>query len=153
MKRFMVCIAAAAVLSSVVPSVAIAEVNEITIAQQYGIAYLQFLVMQRDKLIEKHAKANGLGDVSVTWRKFAGSNVMYDAVFSGDLQIASGGLTPLLTVWAQTATNYKVRGIAAMNTMPLLLNLPARQLEWRSRRSRRNRSIPADSRSFAVNKR
>lgn len=122
MKRFMVCIAAAAVLSSVVPSVAIAEVNEITIAQQYGIAYLQFLVMQRDKLIEKHAKANGLGDVSVTWRKFAGSNVMYDAVFSGDLQFASGGLTPLLTVWAQTATNYKVRGIAAMNTMPLLLN-------------------------------
>ena len=91
MKRFMVCIAAAAVLSSVVPSVAIAEVNEITIAQQYGIAYLQFLVMQRDKLIEKHAKANGLGDVSVTWRKFAGSNVMYDAVFSGNLSSPPGG--------------------------------------------------------------
>ena len=122
MKRFMICTAAAAVLSNAVLSVAIAEVNEVTIAQQYGIAYLQFLVMQRDNLIEKHAKANGLGDVTVVWRRFAGSNVMYDAVFSGDLQFASGGLTPLLTVWAQTATNYKVRGIAAMNTMPLLLN-------------------------------
>lgn len=122
MKRFLLCTAAVAILSSVASSAVLAEVTELTIAQQYGMAYLQFLVMQRDKLIEKHIKSEGLGDITVTWRKFAGSNVMYDAVFSGDLQIASGGLTPLLTAWAQTATNYKVHGIAAMNTMPLLLN-------------------------------
>jgi len=120
--RLIACIVTAVVLWGTAATHAVAEVSEITIAQQYGIAYLQFLVMQRDKLIEKHAKANGLGDVKVSWRKFAGSNVMYDAVFSGDLQIASGGLTPLLTVWSQTAANFKVHGIAAMNTMPLLLN-------------------------------
>jgi NitT/TauT family transport system substrate-binding protein len=47
---------------------------------------------------------------------------MYDAVLSGDLQIASGGLTPLITIWARTRDNYKAHGLAAMNAMPLLLN-------------------------------
>jgi NitT/TauT family transport system substrate-binding protein len=99
-----------------------AEMSSITVAQQYGLAYIQFYVMRRDKLIEKQLAKNGLPDVSVSWRKFAGSNVMYDAVFSGNLQIASGGLTPLLTVWDKTRSNFKAHGIAAMNTMPLLLN-------------------------------
>ncbi|HWD17458.1 MAG TPA: ABC transporter substrate-binding protein [Casimicrobiaceae bacterium] len=104
------------------PGAARAEPSEITIAQQYGMAYLQFLVMQRDHLIAKHAKAAGLGDVKVTWHKFSASNIMYDAVLSGDLQIASGGLTALITVWARTRDNSKVHGLAAMNSMPLLLN-------------------------------
>ena len=104
------------------PAITRAEVGEITIAQQYGMAYLQFLVMQRDHLIVKHAKAAGLGDVKVTWHKFSASNIMYDAVLSGDLQIASGGLTPLITIWARTRDNYKAHGLAAMNAMPLLLN-------------------------------
>jgi NitT/TauT family transport system substrate-binding protein len=104
------------------PGVSAAEVSEITIAQQYGMAYLQFLVKQRDNLVAKHAKAAGLGDVKVTWHKFSASNIMYDAVLSGDLQIASGGLTALITVWARTRDNFKVHGLAAMNSMPLLLN-------------------------------
>jgi NitT/TauT family transport system substrate-binding protein len=104
------------------PTAALAEIGEVTIAQQYGIAYLQFLVMQRDGLIEKRLAKAGLTDTKVTWRKFAGSNVMYDAVFAGDLQIASGGLTPLLTVWDKTRATFRIRGMAAMNSMPLLLN-------------------------------
>jgi NitT/TauT family transport system substrate-binding protein len=110
------------VLLAAHPALARAEVGEITIAQQYGMAYLQFLVMQRDNLVVKHAKAAGLGDVKVTWHKFSASNIMYDAVLSGDLQIASGGLTPLITIWARTRDNYKAHGLAAMNAMPLLLN-------------------------------
>lgn len=121
MKRF-ISLSAMLILLAAHPGVTRAEVSEITIAQQYGMAYLQFLVMQRDHLIVKHAKAAGLGDVKVTWHKFSASNIMYDAVLSGDLQIASGGLTPLITIWARTRDNYKAHGLAAMNAMPLLLN-------------------------------
>ena len=121
MKRFL-SLSAVFVAFVALPAVSRAEVGEITIAQQYGMAYLQFLVMQRDHLIVKHAKAAGLGDVKVTWHKFSASNIMYDAVLSGDLQIASGGLTPLITIWARTRDNYKAHGLAAMNAMPLLLN-------------------------------
>lgn len=121
MKRFLL-LSALMIVVATHPRLVRAEVSEITIAEQYGMAYLQFLVMQRDHLVAKHAKAAGLGDIKVTWHKFSASNVMYDAVLSGDLQIASGGLTPLITIWARTRDNYKVHGLAAMNSMPLLLN-------------------------------
>lgn len=101
---------------------AAAEVSEIRIAQQYGIGYLPLMIMEDGKLLEKHAKAAGLGDLKVTWSKFAGGNVMNDALLSGDLQFASGGVTPLITLWAKTRGNLDVKAVTAMNSMPLYLN-------------------------------
>lgn len=99
-----------------------AEVNKIGIAQQYGISYLPLMIMEENKLLEKEAKAAGLGDVTVQWAKFAGGNVMNDALLSGDLHFASGGLGPFITLWAKTKDNIGVKAAAAMNSMPLLLN-------------------------------
>src|SRR4051812_4093066 len=99
-----------------------AEISEVHIAQQYGISYLPLMVMEENKLLEKAAKADGLGDIKVTWSKFAGGNVMNDALLSGDLQFASGGLGPLVTLWAKTRDNIGVKAVYAMNSMPLLLN-------------------------------
>ena len=97
------------------------ELSEINIAQQYGIGYLSLMVMEDQKLIEKHAKAAGL-DVKVNWAKFAGGNVMNDALLSNSLQIASGGVGPMITMWTRTRGNLDVKGIAALNSMPLYLN-------------------------------
>ena len=110
-----------AVLSMAPLASAIAEVSEIGIAQQYGISYLPLMLMQEEKLLEKEAKAAGLGDVKVTWAKFAGGNVMNDALLSGDLQFASGGLGPFITLWAKTKGNIDVKAVGAMNSMPLML--------------------------------
>ncbi|HZQ60265.1 MAG TPA: ABC transporter substrate-binding protein [Casimicrobiaceae bacterium] len=98
-----------------------AEMSEIKVAQQYGIGYLPLIVMEEQKLIEKHAKAAGV-DVKVSWAKFAGGNVMNDALLSNSLQFASGGVGPLVTLWARTRGNLDVKGVAAINSMPLLLN-------------------------------
>lgn len=103
-------------------SASAAELSEITVAQQYGIAYLQLIVMQKDKLLEKQLKAQGLKHVKITWNKFSSSAAMVDAVLSGHLQFATGGLTPLITVWDKTRGSYDVKGICAMNAMPLYLN-------------------------------
>lgn len=100
---------------------AAAEVKEVNIAQQYGISYLPLMVMEEQKLLEKQAKADGLGDIEVKWSKFAGGNVMNDAMLSGDLQFASGGVGPFLTLWSKTKSNIGVKAVAAMNSMPLLL--------------------------------
>ena len=102
--------------------VARADTNELRIAQQYGFSYLQLMYMQHDRLIEKHAKAAGLGDVKVTWAKFAAGNVMNDALLSGSLDIASGGLAPPIILWDKTRDGLDVRMIAAMVTAPLYLN-------------------------------
>ena len=97
-----------------------AELNEIRIAQQYGISYLPTLIMENQKLVEKHAKAAGLDDVKVTWAQFAGANVMNDALLSGTLDIASAGASPAIIMWAKTHGEVKL--VAAMNSMPNLLN-------------------------------
>jgi NitT/TauT family transport system substrate-binding protein len=98
-----------------------AELSEIHVAQQYGIGYLPLMIMEEQKLIEKYAKATGI-DVSVSWAKFAGGNVMNDALLSNSLQFASGGVGPFLTLWARTRGNLDVKAISAINSMPLFLN-------------------------------
>jgi NitT/TauT family transport system substrate-binding protein len=104
------------------PQIARAELTEIKIAQQYGIGYLPLMLMEEQKLVEKHAKANGIPDLKVGWAKFAGGNVMNDALLSNSLQFASGGVAPLVTLWARTRGNLDVKAVAAIDSMPLLLN-------------------------------
>ena len=98
-----------------------AEMSEINVAQQYGISYLPLMIMEDQKLIEKHAKAAGI-DVKVGWAKFAGGNVMNDALLSDSLQFASGGVGPFVTLWAKTRGNLDVKAVGAINSMPLYLN-------------------------------
>jgi len=116
-RRLVVLALATAMLSPA----AYAELAEINVAQQYGIGYLSLMVMEEQKLIEKHAKAAGL-DVKVGWAKFAGGNVMNDALLSGSLQFASGGVGPFVTLWSRTKGNLDVKAVSAINSMPLYLN-------------------------------
>jgi NitT/TauT family transport system substrate-binding protein len=104
------------------PPLARAEVTEIKVAEQYGISYLPLMLMEEQKLIEKHAKANGIPELKVGWAKFAGGNVMNDALLSNSLQFASGGVAPFVTLWARTRGNLDVKAVAAINSMPMLLN-------------------------------
>src|SRR5690349_19433739 len=114
-------IATALVAAVALAGAARAEMSEIKVAQQYGISYLPLMIMEEQKLIEKYAKEEGL-DVKVGWAKFAGGNVMNDALLSDSLQFASGGVGPMVTLWARTRGNLDVKGVAAINSMPLFLN-------------------------------
>ncbi len=99
-----------------------ADVSELRIARQYGIGYLQMMVMEHDKLIEKEASARGLGDVSIAWSTFADGTGASDAILSGNLDFAAGGLGSFITLWDRTRNGLGVRGVAALNSMPMLLN-------------------------------
>ncbi len=98
-----------------------AEVNTVRIARNFGTAYLQLMIMQNQSLIEKHAKAMGLGDVKVEWAQFAAGAHMNDALLAGKLDIASGGVPPFLTLWSRTQDNLNVKGITTLCSMPLYL--------------------------------
>jgi NitT/TauT family transport system substrate-binding protein len=110
---------AAACAFAAIPA-AHAELGEIHVSRQYGISYLPLMIMEDQKLIEKHAKATGI-DVKVGWSKFASGAVMNDALLSGNLQFASGGVGPFTTLWAKTRGNLDVKAVAAINSMPLFL--------------------------------
>jgi NitT/TauT family transport system substrate-binding protein len=108
-----------AMLATLAP--AKAEVNELKIGKQYGLPYIQFVIMEDQKLIEKHAKAQGLGDVKVEWATLGGPAQLNDGIISGAIDIAGVGLPNLITMWEKTRSNVKVRAIAGLNFMPLIL--------------------------------
>jgi NitT/TauT family transport system substrate-binding protein len=111
---------AIAALSLALLPAAHAEMSEIHVSRQYGISYLPLMIMEDQKLIAKHAKASGI-DVKVNWSKFASGAVMNDALLSGNLQFASGGVGPFTTLWAKTRGNLAVKATSAINSMPLFL--------------------------------
>lgn len=101
---------------------ALAETDTIRIAQQFGIGYLPLQMMREHNLIEKHAEELGLEDVKTEWLQFSGGSAMNDALLSGNLDFASGGVGPLLTIWDRTKGSLDVKGVACLNLMPLYLN-------------------------------
>jgi NitT/TauT family transport system substrate-binding protein len=114
-------IALAAALTLVSATGLRAEVDEITAAQQFGVSFLPMMVMERDKLVEKHAQAAGL-KLKVNWTKVAGPSVMNDGLISGTMHFVAQGAPSLITLWARTKGNVGVKGVSAMTTYPLYLN-------------------------------
>ncbi len=98
------------------------EASEVRIALQYGLAYLPLMVMRQLELIEKHTSATGLGNVRVIWNRYPSGEAMNDALRLGFLDLASGGVVPLLQQWDRTEGSGAVKGVAALATMPLYLN-------------------------------
>lgn len=100
-----------------------ASAQEIRLAQQFSMGYLQLNVMHHQKLIEKHAAALGIPNAKVSWFKFNGPTAVNEALISGNIDIGSGGVPGLLTLWARTkGTPQEVRGISALSSQPFLLN-------------------------------
>ncbi len=108
---------------SIVCRTAGAEVSEVRLAQQFSMGYMQFAIMERNQLIEKHAKAAGLGEIKVFWDRFNGPNFMNDALLAGKVDYVSGGVPGLITLWEKTVgTPLEVRGVSALSSQPFLLN-------------------------------
>jgi NitT/TauT family transport system substrate-binding protein len=112
---------AAALAFALSATTAKAEPRVVRIATQYGISYLPLTIMAEKKLLESEGKKLGL-DLTTEWIRFTGGPPMNEALISGNLDFASGGVGPMVTIWARTQGNLKVKGICAINSMPLYLN-------------------------------
>ena len=107
-------------LATLVARQALAEPSNLTIAKEYGIGYLPYMIMEHNKLIEKRAQALGVKDLSVTWQTFGGSGLMQGAMLAGRLDFASSGVPWFLTMWDKL--NGQVKSPGALDSMPLYLN-------------------------------
>jgi len=120
MHRILTTIVAAGALAAAVQA---ASAQEIRIARQFSMGYLQFNVMEHEKLLEKHAAALGLKDVKIEWSIFNGPDAMNNALISDSVDIVAGGVPGLVTLWARTkGTANEVKGISALSAQPFLLN-------------------------------
>ncbi|MDR0664887.1 MAG: ABC transporter substrate-binding protein [Helicobacteraceae bacterium] len=95
-----------------------AEKSSLVISKQYGLGYLPLIVVEEHKLIEKHAKSAGLGDVKVEWATFGGGSTANDALLSGTADLVSGGVAPFVRLWDKT--NGKVKALASLNDAPIV---------------------------------
>ncbi|HSI57621.1 MAG TPA: ABC transporter substrate-binding protein [Ideonella sp.] len=100
--------------------------GSISIAQQFGVAYLILDVVQDQKLIEKHGKVAGL-EIKVDWNQISGATAMNEALLAGALDVVSAGVPPMLTLWDRTKGKQNVKAVAALGSLPnyLISNNPA----------------------------
>jgi NitT/TauT family transport system substrate-binding protein len=100
-----------------------AEVSEVRIPTGAGgVGFLPLLVMEKHQLIEKHAKEAGITNLRVRWINIGGPSVMNDALLSGSADFITAGPPAFITLWDRTFASAKVKGVAAMSSMPMYLN-------------------------------
>jgi NitT/TauT family transport system substrate-binding protein len=99
-----------------------AELGEIVLAPQFGLAYLPLHVIKNQKLLEKHLAKNGLPNTKVGWAQTTGGAAANEALISGNVHVVSGGVGPLLTIWDKTKGNADVKGIGCFDATALYLN-------------------------------
>jgi len=92
--------------------------SEISVSRQPGILYMPTHIIEKHKLIEKHAAALGVRDASVKWLSFSNGGAQQDALISGGVDIINTGTGQLLLLWDRTKGG--VKGIVASSHQPLL---------------------------------
>jgi NitT/TauT family transport system substrate-binding protein len=107
---------------ALLPLAAKAEVAEINLAQQYGIAFLPLMLMESDHLVEKQVVKQGLPEPQVKWVKTAGPSAMNEAILSGALQYAATGVPSLGLLWDRTKGNLGLKAVAGVTSYSLWLN-------------------------------
>ena len=96
-----------------------AEVSEIRISKQYGLPYLTVVIVEQQRLIEKHAKLMGLGDVKVSWVTIGSGGTSTDSLLAGNLDFVTSGISNMLLLWSRTGG--QVKAVGAVAAVPLLL--------------------------------
>ncbi|MBR1147153.1 ABC transporter substrate-binding protein [Bradyrhizobium sp. AUGA SZCCT0431] len=108
-------------LSTLLPATAaLADTSHVKIGSGFGIHYLPFYVMEKEQLLEKKAAATGLS-LNVTFARFSGGASLNDAILSRAVDIVGAGVGPFSILWDKTRENLKIKAIAAMGDIPLVV--------------------------------
>src|SRR3954469_10887281 len=116
------CVAYAAgalLLSFGLAAPAVAEVEKVLITYQPGLTYMPLILAGKNKLIQKHAAAAGLANLTVDWVLLASGGATVEALVTNNVDVATSGATNLLAAWDRTQG--EVKGLAASGGAPMLL--------------------------------
>src|ERR1044072_838880 len=81
---------------------AMAQQPEIRISRTTTMAYLPLMVVEHEKVLEKHAALAGIPNLKVSVHTFTGPSAQFDALFSGHVDVVAVGSTALIPLWAGT---------------------------------------------------
>lgn len=91
----------------------------IRVARIQGVNFLPMQVMQRRKLVEKHAARLGIPDGVAEWFDFSGGGNATDAMLAGNIDVVNAGPGNLLLLWDRTKGG--VKGIVSNSALPAVL--------------------------------
>jgi len=99
-----------------------AQASTVRLGKQFGLPYLPQMVMEKLKLIEKHAAKDGLPALTTQWMQLAGPGALNDALLSGGIDIINVAAPSLATLWEKTGDSPQaVRALCAVQSMPYIL--------------------------------
>jgi len=106
-----------------------AEVDVVKIPKGAGgVGFLPLIVMEEKKLVEAEAQKMGL-KLAAEYIRLGGPAVVNDMLLAGAAHFAPAGPPAFITIWDRTANNMKVKGVAAMTSIPMYLNTKAPHLK------------------------
>ncbi len=123
----MMCVIVLGVLAAVAD--ARAEVEAIRIGRQPGLTYLPLIVMQHDQLLDRRAREAGLAGLAYKPVQLGSAGALNDALLSGSVDMVAGAITVMAVLTDKTRGTLDVRGIAALNASPMLLNTNNRSIK------------------------
>lgn len=91
-----------------------AEPVTVTMAIQYGYAYLPVTVAEKLGLFARQGSAAGLPGLTVKIQKISGAPAINDALISGSIDIGAYGLPGMLIAAEKTRGSIDIRGLAAL---------------------------------------
>ena len=94
-----------------------AETTELRISKQPGLQYLPQLVMEQNRLVEKHAQQLGIKDLKVSWVLLNSGGTAVDALLSGNIDMVGSGISNMLVAWA--GTKGQIKAIAPLAALPM----------------------------------
>ena len=95
---------------------AFAQQPEIRISRTTTMAYLPLMLIEHEKLLEKHAAQAGIPNLKVSYHTFTGPSVQFDALFSGNVDVVAVGSTALITLLARCTVPITMRGLTPRAT-------------------------------------
>jgi NitT/TauT family transport system substrate-binding protein len=111
------------------PVAARAEVDVVKIPKGAGgVGFLPLVVMEEKKLVEQEAQKMGIR-LTAEYVQLGGPAVVNDMLLSGNAHFAPAGPPAFITIWDKTASSMKVKGVAAMTSIPMYLNTNAPHLK------------------------
>lgn len=100
-----------------------ADQGKLRIVKTPGFSAMPLLVMEHQKILEKHLAKQGVPGTQVEWTRISGGALVNDALLAGNVDVAVGGIGPLATIASRTrGTPFETRGMAAVVSQPIYLN-------------------------------
>jgi NitT/TauT family transport system substrate-binding protein len=111
------------------PVLARAEIDVVKIPKGAGgVGFLPLVIMEEKKMVEQEAAKLGL-KLAAEYVKLGGPAMVNDMLLSGAAHFAPAGPPAFITIWDRTRANMRVKGVAAMTSIPMYLNTKAPHLK------------------------